>query len=397
MKFKFYFILFLIFLLIGSGIITAIYFQKKQQQRMAEQAFLLAMTAYEKKQYDIAEGKFKELIEKYPGSKNILQANLVLARIYKHKNNIENAVAVWQKLVKDFPQSNQIAEALIELANYQYYNKKNYEESKKIIEDVLQKYPNSEFSDMANLSLAVYYRDRGSYEKAKELLDQALVKFPNGSAKNDIENVLGDVNFALLTTRNNLENDEIYVVQKGDKITTIAKKYNIADTLLMKSNGITNPSTLRPGRRLKIPKVNFRIIVDKFNNTLTLYNNDKYFKKYPVRTGVYEYQTPAGKYKIESKVKNPDWNKPDTGEKIHAGDPRNELGTRWMGFEGSALGIHGTIKPETIGKYASNGCIGLYIKDVEELYDLVPLGTEIEIIGKQNPDLIDRNNIGINQ
>lgn len=214
MKFKFYFILFLIFLLIGSGIITAIYFQKKQQQRMAEQAFLLAMTAYEKNQNDIAEGKLKELIEKYPGSKNILQANLVLARIYKHKNNIENAVAIWQKLVKDFPQSNQIAEALIELANYQYYNKKNYEESKKIIEDVLQKYPNSEFSDMANLSLAVYYRDRGSYEKAKELLDQALVKFPNGSAKNDIENVLGDVNFALLTTRNNLENDEIYVVQK---------------------------------------------------------------------------------------------------------------------------------------------------------------------------------------
>ena len=165
---------------------------------MAEQAFLLAMTAYEKNQYDIAEGKFKELIEKYPRSKNILQANLVLARIYKHNNNIENAVVVWQKLVKDFPQRNQIAEALIELANYQYFNKKNYEEGKRLIEDVLKKYPNSEFADMAHLSLAVYYRDRGSYEKAKELLDQALVKFPNGSAKNDIENVLGDMQGPIL-------------------------------------------------------------------------------------------------------------------------------------------------------------------------------------------------------
>ena len=397
MKLKFYFILFLIFLLIGSGIVAAVYFRKRQNERMAEQNFLLAMTAYEKNQFDIAEGKLKELVEKYPDYSNILQANLVLARVYKHKNNMDSAVAIWEKLVKKYPQTDKIAESLIELAEYQYYIKKNYEEAKKLIEDVLRKYPNSEYIDHANLALAIYYRDRGSYEKAKELLEQSLVKYPNGSAKKDIEDILGDVNFVLLTTRNHLENDEIYIVQKGDRITTIAKKYNIADTLLMRSNGITNPATLRPGRRLKIPKVNFRIIVDKFSNSLTLYNNDKFFKKYPVRTGVYEYQTPAGKYKIESKVKNPDWNKPDTGEKIHSGDPRNELGTRWMGFEGSALGIHGTIKPETIGKYASNGCIGLYIKDVEELYDLIPLGTEIEIIGKQNPDLIDRTNLGINQ
>ncbi len=390
MKLKFYFILFLILLLIASGIVAALYFQKKQKAKLADQTYLSAVTAYERGQYDIAEGKLKELFEKYPDHKDSLQANLILARIYNTKKNIDEAVKIWQKVAEKYPNNDKIAEALIGLANYQYNNLKNYDEGKTIFQDIIEKFPNSEFIDSAILGLAVCYKDKGSYEKAKELLEEALEKYPNGLAKSEIENVLGDVNMVLLTTRNHLEEDVIYIVEKGDTISSIAKKYNTADTLIMKCNGIKNPNALRPKRRLKIPKVNFSIVVDKFTNTLTLNNNGKFFKKYNVRTGEYEYQTPVGSYKIQTKVENPAWNKPDTGEKIPAGDPRNELGTRWMGFEGSALGIHGTIKPETIGKYASNGCIGMYMEDVEELFDIVPLGTEIEIIGKQNPDLIDR-------
>ena len=68
------------------------------------------------------------------------------------------------------------------------------------------------------------------------------------------------------------------------------------------------------------------------------------------------------------------------------GDPENELGTRWMSFQDDMLGIHGTIKPETVGFYSSFGCVGMYRKDVEELFDLIPVGTSIKIVGKMNPE-----------
>jgi hypothetical protein len=44
------------------------------------------------------------------------------------------------------------------------------------------------------------------------------------------------------------------------------------------------------------------------------------------------------------------------------------------------LGIHGTIRPETVGKHSSNGCARLYPQEVEELYDLVVRSTPVDIV-----------------
>jgi hypothetical protein len=43
--------------------------------------------------------------------------------------------------------------------------------------------------------------------------------------------------------------------------------------------------------------------------------------------------------------------------------------------------IVGTTDPSSIGHYASHGCIRLFIPDVKELYDLVPVGTHVLIYG----------------
>lgn len=72
-------------------------------------------------------------------------------------------------------------------------------------------------------------------------------------------------------------------------------------------------------------------------------------------------------------------------------DPANELGTRWMPLAPADaglptdLGIHGTIAPETIGKYESHGCPRMFKKDVEELYDLVVRSTPVEIVERMTP------------
>lgn len=44
-------------------------------------------------------------------------------------------------------------------------------------------------------------------------------------------------------------------------------------------------------------------------------------------------------------------------------------------------GIHGTNAPWSIGRYISNGCIRMYNHHVEQVFDLVPLYTPVQITG----------------
>jgi len=46
-------------------------------------------------------------------------------------------------------------------------------------------------------------------------------------------------------------------------------------------------------------------------------------------------------------------------------------------------GIHGTNKPWTIGQFASHGCIRMRNKDVEELFEWIPVGTNVLIEGRK--------------
>jgi len=101
-------------------------------------------------------------------------------------------------------------------------------------------------------------------------------------------------------------------------------------------------------------------------------------KEYAIGTGEYQ-KTPLGDFKIRDKIVDPPW------KTIPYGDPRNVLGTRWMGLvnEGDTVrgyGIHGTWEPETIGKSVSQGCIRMNNEDVEELFKIVPIGTPVKLI-----------------
>ena len=43
--------------------------------------------------------------------------------------------------------------------------------------------------------------------------------------------------------------------------------------------------------------------------------------------------------------------------------------------------IHGTPSDDSIGRYASHGCIRMHNSEVEALYPLVPVGTHVIIVG----------------
>lgn len=127
-----------------------------------------------------------------------------------------------------------------------------------------------------------------------------------------------------------------------------------------------------------------RIVISKGSNTLSLYEDDQLVKVYPVGTGRTEELTPEGTFPIVLKTWYPSWTNPETGQTTPGGSPQNPLGSRWMGLGvgntgGHSYGIHGTNRPETVGTYISHGCVRMLNRDVEELYDLVPVGTQVRI------------------
>lgn len=133
------------------------------------------------------------------------------------------------------------------------------------------------------------------------------------------------------------------------------------------------------------------IIVNKRTNELVLIDHGQIVLASKVATGARNELTPEGFFTIKVKAVNPYYRK----KNIPGGDPRNPLGSRWIGFDakgtdGRMYGIHGTNDPSSIGMYVSQGCIRMPAGPLEELYERVPIGTKIWVVhsGKTMEQLV---------
>ena len=118
-------------------------------------------------------------------------------------------------------------------------------------------------------------------------------------------------------------------------------------------------------------------------NKLYLYEDGKITKEYVVATGLPEYMTPVGEYYITEKRYMPTWVNPDpegwgAGMPASIGPgPGNPLGTRALNWSIGGIRFHGTEATYSLGYNASHGCVRLSMPDIEELYELVDVGTPI--------------------
>ncbi|WP_236838709.1 L,D-transpeptidase [Caldalkalibacillus salinus] len=137
-----------------------------------------------------------------------------------------------------------------------------------------------------------------------------------------------------------------------------------------------------PNSQAQIPEEyeGVHLEIDLATNKLKVFLNTHEVFSYSVATGRNKTKTPLGEFKIVTKVKEP-WYLP---KQIAGGDPKNPLGTRWIGLSvpytnGYKYGIHGTNKPQSIGHYVTDGCIRLQNENVEWLYDQLQKGTPVII------------------
>ncbi len=246
------------------------------------------------------------------------------------------------------------------------------------MQKVIAENPKSIKTAGAFLGLGDAYLAKAMLVEAREAFLKVINDYSNSPYIKEAQQRLGRVNISILFSPIMTEDSTTYTVKQGDTLTQIADKFKTTVDLIAKNNAV-NSSTLRPGMQLKICKSKFSILVDKSQNTLSLKSGEKVVKVYQVSTGKDTSITPSGIFKIVNRIMNPTWYAPG-GKVIPPGDPQNILGSRWLGIDKSGYGIHGTTEPSTIGRSVTAGCVRMLNNDVEELFVIIPVGTEVTIL-----------------
>jgi lipoprotein-anchoring transpeptidase ErfK/SrfK len=219
---------------------------------------------------------------------------------------------------------------------------------------------------------------------ARERYLEALAAHPEVALRTAIEGKLGKLNVEMIRLPWPMAEKQEYVVQTNDAVKIIARKFGTTVEMIVKGNELKRPDIIRPGQRLKVFAGKLGIVVSKSRHDLLLSADGRFFKRYQVATGRYE-KTPVGTFSIVERIPEPPWHR-DDGKVIPFGDKENILGTRWMAIKATGAtpeirgyGLHGTWDNASIGKSESAGCIRLRNEDIEELFEMVPVGTSVII------------------
>ena len=244
------------------------------------------------------------------------------------------------------------------------------------LEELIGAQPDSPLVDDALLALGGVSEQQQQLAEARRVYRLLLERFPDSPLAGQAQSQLGAVNVALLFSPTVTDADALYEVKTGDSLGKIAAAHHTTVDILRRANGLKG-DLIHPRQKLKIPKGAFRIVVDKSQNELLMTQDNQFFKSYLVATGE-NGSTPTGTFKIVNKVPNPVWYR--QGAVVPPDSPENILGTRWLGLNKPGYGIHGSVDPTTIGRQITAGCVRMTNADVEELFAIVPTGTEVTIV-----------------
>ena len=171
----------------------------------------------------------------------------------------------------------------------------------------------------------------------------------------------------------------------GHRIDTTAAVPALSKALLACEKDIALPDLAIPA---KLTKANFgnTILVRLSARRLWFYDSDTLLKTYPIAVGTGAHPTPQGVWKVVNKRKYPSWSNPAPngwGAGMPAyipPGPSNPLGTRAIDLDASGIRFHGTKNIASVGTAASHGCMRMYRANVEEFFELVPIGTRVIIV-----------------
>ena len=192
-----------------------------------------------------------------------------------------------------------------------------------------------------------------------------------------------------------------------DTLYDLARQYSLGSEELIRVNSKLDPwipgadkTVFIPGRHILPTGPHTGIIVNIAEHRLYYYPKPQRHMPqqvitYPISIGKMDWHTPLGLTHVIAKQKDPWWHPPKSVRDEHAKDgdilpaavppgPDNPLGSRAMRLavgDGTYL-IHGTNNPIAVGLAVTHGCIRMYPEDIEVLFPMVPVGTEVRIINE---------------
>jgi lipoprotein-anchoring transpeptidase ErfK/SrfK len=140
------------------------------------------------------------------------------------------------------------------------------------------------------------------------------------------------------------------------------------------------------------------LVLQRRQRRLLVLEAGEVIRTYSVAVGMPGWETPLGRFEVLNMQKNPVWEHPAKGTRIGPG-PANPLGSRWIGFQKDCAGrrgysgdqvldlqgclmtgFHGTPHRWTVGRAVSHGCVRLHDESVQELFELVEVGTSVTVL-----------------
>jgi len=197
--------------------------------------------------------------------------------------------------------------------------------------------------------------------------------------------------------------ESTYVVQKRENLYLIGARYGVFWKTIARDNNIDINEPLREGLVLKlntrkiVPKtVDHGIIINIPDRTLYFFK-DNGVTAFPVGLGVLakndisDWRTPTGTFRVVGKRKDPTWYVPESirresamkgkeVEEIVPPGPKNPLGRYAIETSIPSMLIHATIRPGSVYRYTSHGCIRMLPEHMEQFYPMVSTKTRGEII-----------------
>ncbi|NQV04362.1 MAG: L,D-transpeptidase family protein [Candidatus Omnitrophica bacterium] len=251
------------------------------------------------------------------------------------------------------------------------------DEAREKIGEIAAKFPDSVIVGKGYFNLAEAYEKKKEPVKARDAYQVIFSKYQNIDNIVEVQEKVAILNIAILFSPLVTDRDVFYEVEPGDTLSKIARRFGTTVDLIKISNSLKD-DMIKTRAKLKISKAQYKILIDKSQNLLTLFFDDgKILKAYSVSTGKNN-STPVGIFMVVNKMNDPVWY--TQGAIVPAESPDNILGSRWLGLSVKGYGIHGTTEPDTVGQQVTAGCIRMLNSDVEELYAMIPIGTEVTVV-----------------
>lgn len=188
-----------------------------------------------------------------------------------------------------------------------------------------------------------------------------------------------------------------YRVKDNESLIEIARRFKLGYNEIVEANPGLDPFVPKKGTPVLIPTLwilpdarHEGIVINISEMRLYYFykrNGRDFVRTYPIGVGEDGNETPTGHFKIIEKIKNPSWHvpksirkeRPELSKVVPPG-PDNPLGSHALRLSLGSYLIHGTNRPWAVGRKVTHGCLRLYPEDIPELYNIVPIGTEVTIV-----------------